>query len=853
MFVNNRLRTSGRGPSGPARFRSRRRRGPARERSPGDGPDEGRARPGTAGRARGPGSGSIGRPRRRSRSSPRVLWPAGLGAASDLAGPDPVAGHRRRPSSPRSRQGRPGDPQPGDASSSSIPTTWRPWSGSPGSGPIRRGTVDEAMRGRGGQRPAPPQGPRGPRPPGDPAEAGRRSTSAAATRTAPAPTHRLTPEAAVYDLKYRAAEADRPRPGPSGPARRPSPGTTGSWPWRWRGWRSRATRRRWTSRSREYEAALKGDPGDVVAAERLARLCRERLGDPARGERVLDDLRGPRPDSPEVRLVRYRYFAEDPPQATWRLSSWRRPPRLAPGDLDVRLTAASDALRRGDTAAARRQVEAIPESLQGDLRVRVMRGMIDFGEERPDEAIDGWRQGLLTIGGTDADLTWWLAHALLQMGRVSEARPLVAQYRRLAGGEAQQPLYRFLQAELDEKTGRPARRHRSAWSGPGTGSASTGGRWSRSPWAAATRRSGTGPKALEAYRRASQIDPRHGRAPGRRRPAPDGRTGPTRRSGRSSGAWPMAPDEPSLRFALADARLRQQAGPAPAGERDWADFDRALERAGEGSRPANSSLLLMRADRLALGGRPRRGDRPPGGGRSGSPRNARALDGLGRGTGPRPAGPLEALEVLDRAAGARAAGDRAPIRIARARLLLGLGRGREAREGPAWRRGGACRSATARPSGRPWAGSTPPGATIGRPGPRSPNGPGSCPTTPGPASPCSSWPRPPATRRPSAPPSRPSGRSAAPRTSPGGSAAPRSCSGALALRPGRPPPGATPGSWRPPAPRRGSWPTPPNCPPPTCSSARSWSGSGGPTRPSPPIGAPGTGGSSGPSPGWSSS
>ena len=74
---------------------------------------------------------------------------------------------------------------------------------------------------------------------------------------------------------------------------------------------------------------------------------------------------------------------------------------------------------------------------------------IDFGEEHPDEAVESWRKCLMTSAGTDAETSWWLAYALIQIGRVAEAKPLIGQYRRLAGLES--PKLRFLEAVLDEQ------------------------------------------------------------------------------------------------------------------------------------------------------------------------------------------------------------------------------------------------------------------------------------------------------------------------------------------------------------------------------------------------------------------
>ncbi|MHC5544225.1 tetratricopeptide repeat protein, partial [Singulisphaera rosea] len=55
-----------------------------------------------------------------------------------------------------------------------------------------------------------------------------------------------------------------------------------------------------------------------------------------------------------------------------------------------------------------------------------------------------WRAGLVKAGGNNAELTWRLAQVLLDMGRTREAEPLIAQYRRLVGGEEPDVYYRYL-------------------------------------------------------------------------------------------------------------------------------------------------------------------------------------------------------------------------------------------------------------------------------------------------------------------------------------------------------------------------------------------------------------------------
>lgn len=482
--------------------------------------------------------------------------------------------------------------------------------------------------------------------------------------------YRLTPESAAYDLKYRAAEAvarDLIRRGDS------RPGDHRLLAMALEGLSQPGDREALRGSVEEYGRAIRGDPTDSKAAERLARLYQERLGEPARGEKILDDLAAALPTSPEPRLIRFRFFLkrgrDDRAAAELELAT-----RLGGPDIEVRLAAAGDALRRGDGPTARGHLEAISPEHRDDLRVRVLRGMIDFNEERNEEAIDGWRRGLLSLGGTDADLTWWLAHALLRMGRVAEARPLVVQYRRLSGDEAQ-PLCRLLQAELDEKTGRPDR----AIVGLLGARDKIGHFWQAMVHMALGRcyeATWDQARALAAYRRAGQIEPRLSE--------------PRIAAARLLGARPdeaarelerglaQAPDDPALRLALVEARLRQEAA-RPMPDRSWDRFDLALARARDVS-PGHSALLLLQADRLALA------DDVPGAvalleeGVARIPRNAslwiamaEGLDRLGR--------PAEALRALDRAADAGAAGDGAPIRLARARLLLARGRGREARDG----------------------------------------------------------------------------------------------------------------------------------------------------------------------------
>ena len=420
----------------------------------------------------------------------------------------------------------------------------------------------------------------------------------------------------------------------------------------------------------EYEAARRRDPKDPAVAERLARLCRERLKDPARAQRVLDDLVAAEPDSADVRLVRFRDFLRQR-KDDLAAREIEQAARISPQDLAIRLTAASDALRRGDIVAARRHLAAVPFSKRDDLRVRVLRGLVDFGEEHPEDAIDGWRQCLMTIGGTDAELTWWLGYALLQLGRVAEARPLVARFRQLEGDDSQ-PLYRVLRALLDERLGRPARAIRDL-------------EWAQSrisdPWQEKLQLAlgrcydslNDPSRALGAYRRAEASESRSASA-WLAAAAILARTDAGAASRELQRARQALPEAPELRLALAQARLREQLA-LPADRRTWGAFDAELKAAADAA-PTLGAVVLLRAERLRASGR--------------GP-EALALLGTAARRDPKQTGIWvawgevlarsgrtdEALKVL---ADSAAAADRSAVRLARAGLLIRAGRGREARE-----------------------------------------------------------------------------------------------------------------------------------------------------------------------------
>ncbi len=221
---------------------------------------------------------------------------------------------------------------------------------------------------------------------------------------------------------------------------------------------------------KEYETAEARSPGDVESAEELARIYRDRKEDPARALQVLNQVvlntgNVPKKHSAAL-LARARHYAsalvleKDPEGVEKATRDVDDAVRDDPSGLMPRLMAAEIALQRHQPEAARQHLKAIgPDRLKDvrdELRVKNLEGMIDLAESRPEEAIRSWREGLLEIGGNDANLTWQLAHVLLEVGRVSEAEPLLNQYRRLVGGDEPDPKYLYLSALALLRSNRPA-------------------------------------------------------------------------------------------------------------------------------------------------------------------------------------------------------------------------------------------------------------------------------------------------------------------------------------------------------------------------------------------------------------
>jgi cellulose synthase operon protein C len=426
---------------------------------------------------------------------------------------------------------------------------------------------------------------------------------------------------------------------------------------------------------REYEAAETLDPGDVEGAERLAALYRERLDDPEKARQVLDTLVKSTAGTPakhaEALLARARHFSID--RQTERASAdILDAVKVDPKNLDVRLAAAEVALQHHDSVGARKHLEALGPGYQDNARVLVVAGLIDLVEQRPDEATRNWRSGLVKSSGNDAELTWRLAHVLLETGKVSEAGPLIDQYRRLVGGGDPPPRARYLTALSLLKTNRPdeaiaeleAIRYKvdkalepHAYHALGQAYEAM-----RLPV-----------KAIEAYRQAADRA-RDWSAPWASTARLQFAANPNDAFATLQRGLAIHPEDPALLIALAGQRWRQQIA-LPKAQRDWSEFEHVLARARKVA-PGAPELALVEADYIAATDRV---DDAVGLLEAASRVNQKAPElWLARANALGRAGKLgKALDVLDRAIAA--AGPQASFYVSKASFLTLKGRVNDAR------------------------------------------------------------------------------------------------------------------------------------------------------------------------------
>jgi tetratricopeptide (TPR) repeat protein len=426
----------------------------------------------------------------------------------------------------------------------------------------------------------------------------------------------------------------------------------------------------------EYEKAETMEPGDITGGLRLAQLYRLKGKDPARAVQVMNSLLKSNPNSAKARLARYHFFLTDPDspgKLARALTELDEAIKIAPGDAEARVIAAEFAAQRGETVEARRHLAAINPPPKNELPIKLITGMIELQEQHEDAAIENWRSGLVQTGGTDVDLTWRLARLLLARGRIREAEPLLAQYRRLTGGTEPTAEYRFLRAISLTKTGRAneavkeleAIRDKINRNFVGQLYTAIG---------AAYESMRDESKAIEAYRRAT-LSNDAGSAPWLSIVRLQLADRPADAIATLERGLASLPNEPSLTATLAQILWLQEAS-KPQPKRNWAEFERWIDKA-EKAAPKSPEVAIVRAEYLAANGRGDEAAKSIAEACKRSPSavalwlaRATLLTQLNR--------PVDALGVLGEAS--KAAGDNAVFRTARARILLQQGETKAARD-----------------------------------------------------------------------------------------------------------------------------------------------------------------------------
>ncbi len=427
--------------------------------------------------------------------------------------------------------------------------------------------------------------------------------------------------------------------------------------------------------AREHQRAEELEPGGVEEAERLAFLYAERFSDPGNALQVLDQLVQATQGSPrklaQARLVRSRYFLgrNQPDRATAEVD---QAVLADPANTAVRLAAAEAASRRGDAQTARQHLGKVLPSDRNDLQIKLVEGLIELQEEQPENAIQSWRAGLLLTSGQDIDLTWRLAHILLELGRTREAEPLILQYRRLVGGDEPGPRYHYLCgfallkmnrlaeaiAELESirfQIDRALLPHLYYLLGQCHESARDLS------------------KAVDAYRQSADAT-QHWNAPWLAIARLQVSDYPAEAIATLERGLALVPGDAAMLAALAQIHWRQQVQ-LPRQRRSWTKFERVMAQARTRI-PSSVELTLVQADYLmALG---KSDDALSLLQSAARLRPKSVLLWLARATAlSRTGQPVRALEVLDQAAAA--CGDNAELLVSRASIMTGQGHAKAAR------------------------------------------------------------------------------------------------------------------------------------------------------------------------------
>ncbi|MBY0394962.1 MAG: tetratricopeptide repeat protein, partial [Thermoleophilia bacterium] len=352
----------------------------------------------------------------------------------------------------------------------------------------------------------------------------------------------------------------------------------------------------------EFEKAEAMDPGDVPGAVRLASLYHDRLNKDDEARAVLDRVVASNEGRPgplaDALLARAQFTLETKGDAEKAEADIDRALSGDPKNVKARLAAARVALQRNDPATARKHLQAAPAENARLPELKLVEGLIDLTERRPDAAIEAWRAGLVAGGGVDAELTWRLAQLLMEVGRVPEARVLVDQFRRLAGGEAN-PRYQYLAGLEHLKSNRPRDAIAALES---VRFKLDGALESQLQFALGQAYEGLRdiPKAMEAYRRSADTS-REWSGPWLSLAALEMAGDPDAARLTLRRGLALNPTDPKLLGALARVLTSDQMKKPPA-DRRWGEVDQILADADRAA-PGDPDVALVKAEYLATTGK----------------------------------------------------------------------------------------------------------------------------------------------------------------------------------------------------------------------------------------------------------
>jgi tetratricopeptide (TPR) repeat protein len=348
-----------------------------------------------------------------------------------------------------------------------------------------------------------------------------------------------------------------------------------------------------------YQKAIDAVPERVAVYLRLARLERDRLGRAAEVEATLEKLVKANGQSYQAYLGRARYRLECTP-STEALEAARRDLdealRLAPDEPEVLLRAADLAVRlpNGFEQARkhlRRALELHPQFIPGYEAL----AQVELAAGRPEEALTVFRRGLEKVP-EQAELSWNLANVLIQRGQLEESEEILGRLEKLA---VPRPRRDYLRAALKMQRGdwMAARNELEAVRPLVTDSRQLTIQCDLL-LAECCERAGEHEMAILICRRAIALDSQQFGACLRlikslqRLGRIEEALGECQRM--MAGAAPPPAGWPLLAQLLIAQNLR-----LPAGQQQWAEIDRVLDRAAEAMADAAEVALLQAETRLA--------------------------------------------------------------------------------------------------------------------------------------------------------------------------------------------------------------------------------------------------------------